>query len=89
MITQVCALFDKKALAFKTPFFVTRLEMATRALSQAVNKPSQGQENSEVATFPEDFALYHLGTFNDETAQMTLHNQPIIVVEALSFKKAV
>lgn len=85
MITQVVSLFDKKALAFKTPFFVTRLELATRALANAVNNPNQ--ETSEVAAFTEDFTLYHLGTFNDETAQFKMHAQPIVVAEALSFKK--
>jgi len=86
MITQVCSLFDKKAVAFKTPFFVIRTEMATRALAGAVNNPTP--EGSDVATYPEDFTLYHLGTFNDETAQFTMHKQPVQIIEAIALKKA-
>lgn len=57
------SIFDTKAAVFGTPFFMPREGMAIRALQDLVN---DGQ--SMVNKHPEDFSLYHIGDFEDETA---------------------
>jgi len=83
MKTVVVALFDKKAQVFKTPFYMPRLEMAARALSGAVNS----NDKNDLSEYPEDFALYHLATFNDENGEFSNNTPPIFIAEAMQFKK--
>jgi len=83
MKTVVCALYDKKAQCFKTPFYLPRLEMAARSLSGAVNSP----EKNDLSEYPEDFALYHLATYDDETGNFRNETPPVFVAEASQFKK--
>lgn len=78
MILTVCALFDMKARAFASPFVVAHLDLAKRALKEAVNIPGHSLNK-----WPEDFALYCLGTWNDETAEYQLHHQRQYVASAL------
>lgn len=83
MITNVMAAFDKKARAFMTPFFSAHVDVAIRSFKQAATTPDH-----QVSQHPEDFSLYHLGTYNDENAVFTLLATPAHVAEALSFQKA-
>jgi len=85
MKTVVVALFDKKAKAFKTPFYVQTIEMATRALTGAVN----AQEVHDLTQYTEDFALYHLATYDDESGNFECPAQPIFIAEAAQFKRGV
>lgn len=81
----VMSVYDKKAQAFKTPFYVQNVEMATRALTGAVNS----QEPSDLTLYPEDFAMYHIATYDDELGKFVCPAQPIFIAEAMQFKKPV
>lgn len=81
----VVALYDKKARAFKTPFQVPQVELAIRALTEAVNQP----QKNDLTQYTEDFALYHLATFDDESGKYECQPQPLFVAEALQFKKSI
>lgn len=83
MKTVVVALFDKKAKAFKTPFYVQQVELATRAMFGAVN----ATEPTDLTQYPEDFALYQLATYDDESGKFEQPPQPRFIAEALQFKK--
>jgi len=83
MKTVVVALFDKKAKVFKTPFYVPQVEIAVRSLVGAVNGP----DRTDLTDFPEDFALYQIATYDDETAKFDCPPQPLFVAEAIQFKK--
>lgn len=82
MITMIVSLYDKKTRVFKNPFYALRLEAATRALHQAVNNKAK---DNEVAAYPHDFALYCLGSFNDEFGTFDLYPAPKLVAEAAQF----
>lgn len=82
MILQVIAAFDKKARAFMQPFYAAHVDVAIRSFGQAANTAEH-----QVHNHPEDFALYYLGTFNDENAQFTLAAQPQHLAEAIQLKK--
>lgn len=84
MIYVVCCVFDKKARSHLTPFFVTHQDVAVRAFKDAVSNIE-----SAVGRNPEDFAMWNLGTFDDDTARFELHKSPVHVVEAMAFKKPV
>lgn len=81
MIYVVCSAYDKKARTFLTPFYVTHQDVAVRAFKDAVNNVE-----SSVGRNPEDFALWNLGTFDDDKGSFTLHATPQHIVEAMAFK---
>lgn len=82
MITQVCAMYDSKARAFAPPFTVVHLDIALRVFTDVANMP-----NHQCSKHPEDFSLFHLGNFNDETAEFKLLPQPAVLGIAAQFKK--
>lgn len=84
MKLEIMSVLDKKARVYCTPFFVTHLAIAVRTFTMGANKP-----DTNVWAHPEDFALYHLGTFDDENAGCTLHDHPHFVAEAMHLKKGV
>lgn len=57
----IYSIYDDKAQIFATPFYMHNDAMATRAFVNLVQ-----DENSTVSRNPEDYRLYHLGTFNDQ-----------------------
>lgn len=61
MITQIFSIYDKKAAAYLTPFFMRTKVEAMRAVAASV------QADSNFARYPEDFRLVALGAFNDVT----------------------
>lgn len=56
------SLYDDKVGAYSTPFFFSHRGQAVRAATDLANDPS-----TIPGKHPEDFTLYCLGTFNDET----------------------
>lgn len=84
MKTVVMAAYDKKARAFLNPFYSTHIDVGVRAFAQAANTTEH-----QVYLHPEDFALYQLGTFNDENGAFELLGTPVHIAEALSLKKGI
>lgn len=79
---QVCVMLDKKARAYAQPFFVTHTDLAVRTFKQAANTPGH-----QVNAHAEDFSLFYLGTYDDETAYFNLTATPTPLVEALQLKQ--
>lgn len=84
MIFQVVAVYDVKARAFAPPFVVSHLDLALRALKDVANNPEH-----QVGRYPEDFTLYHLGSFDDENANFTLLEQKRNLATAVQFVSSV
>ena len=61
MISMVFAVFDSAARVYSPPFLVARDEIAKRMFYEACS-----DRNSTIGKYPSEFALYRLGTFNDE-----------------------
>lgn len=76
MILRICAIFDVKAKAYMLPQFFPTVAVARRGVAAAVNDPAAGFLHKN----PEDFILYHLGDFNDETGQFTQLPNPDVVL---------
>lgn len=62
MTLEIYSIFDDKARAFATPFFMANEAMALRAFNDLVADP-----NTTIARNPSDYKLYHLGQFDDST----------------------
>jgi len=60
---KIFSIRDIKADAFITPFFLHTTEMAKRGFVDAASNP-----DSMFHKHPEDFALYEIGTFDDQNA---------------------
>ena len=82
MITMMFSVFDSKAAVFGTPFFMQREAAAIRAFSDLANDPQ-----TMVGKHPEDFALFHVGDFDDDTAGFN-SVKPRNLVTAASMVKA-
>lgn len=82
MIQHVMAAFDKKAKAYLPPFYAPKVAVAVRTFAEAANTPDH-----QVCKHAEDFALFLLGTWDDETGLFQLTATPTHVAEALQLKK--
>lgn len=77
---KVYALKDIKGELYEAPFYVRTTAEAIRAFRKAYLT-----ENSPVRLYPDDFALYELGTFNEETAGFNLKEAPVLICVASEF----
>lgn len=75
-------LFDSKAAVYGTPFFMPNQAMAMRGFGDMVN-----DNRSMVAKHPEDFTLYMLGEFDDNTGVVKAFEPPSNLGSATQFVK--
>lgn len=80
--TQVLAVRDTKTDAFGRPFFSPSVGSAIRSFSDHINS----KEDSEMVKHPEDFNLYHLAEFDDETGEFLCLPRPKQVAIAADLK---
>jgi len=67
MIHNVFTVYDAKAEAYLPPFILPKISMAKRTFSDCVNS-----NDHQFGAHPEDYTLFTIGTFDDETAQYNL-----------------
>lgn len=72
MNLQVFCVRDAKAEAYLPPFFLPKAAMALRTFTTCCNSDSH-----QFGEDPEDFTLWHLGEFDDETATWHPFDSPI------------
>lgn len=77
-ILQCVAIRDVK-VAFQRPFFAPTIGSAIRAFSDEVQRIDA---NNEMSRHPADYALYHLGEYNDDTGAITPLSNPQLLIEA-------
>lgn len=65
MLLKVYSVFDMKANAFGQPFFFHQHGQAMRAIMDATSDPQ-----SMLSRHPADFALYCIGTWDDQTGRL-------------------
>lgn len=68
MKQYVVSVFDSAMQAFARPIFVPALGVAIRSFADEVNR--QAPDN-QMHQHPDDFELFELGTFDEETGQFT------------------
>jgi hypothetical protein len=73
----VCAVKDRAVNAFNRPIYVPTVGVAIRSFTDEVNR-----KDSELANHPEDYDLYELGSWDDETAIYTSLEVPRVITRA-------
>jgi len=73
------SIFDKKTSGFGTPMPFPHVQKCLRAVQNLL----AGKEAGDYGVYPGDFALYHLGTFDQTTGQFmkTAEGGPSFVIE--------
>jgi len=71
MTSIICSVFDGAAERFLAPFPTETVETAIRSFRQAVN-----EQKHQFNKFPEDYTLFGLGEFNEETGALEAYNPP-------------
>lgn len=61
---MVCSVRDRAVDQYGAPFFVVGLGQAIRGFVDEVNSRKEG---NQMNAHPEDFDLYHLGTFDSDS----------------------
>lgn len=82
MEMQIFSIYDEKAKTFNTPFFQHQIGQALRAFSDAVSDVKTTLHNH-----PEDFRLYHIGVYNDDTSLIESFNEPRVIASATDYKR--
>jgi len=76
MKLTLCTVKDRAADAFGRPMFVRSIGEAIRSFSDEVNR--SGDDN-QLYNHSDDFDLFELGEFDDNTGLFVLHEQPKLV----------
>lgn len=67
---EICSVYDSKAAVYSRPFFVHNLSLAERVALDIL------RGESDIARHPDDFSLFHLGSFDDGSAKFDLFDGP-------------
>ena len=73
----VCAVKDRAVDAYNRPIYVPTVGVAIRSFTDEVNR-----KDSELSNHPEDYDLYELGVWDDQTATYTPLETPRVITRA-------
>lgn len=79
----VCTVLDLVSQQYGRPFFTVSTGSAIRGFSDEVNEP---HEQSVLYRHPDDFQLFCLGSFDDETGKFALDDVPQMLVSGSQIK---
>lgn len=69
----LCTVKDRAADAYGRPMFVPSVGVAIRSFTDEVNR---NDPENNLYNHPDDFDLYDLGVFDDNTGVFSLHDTP-------------
>lgn len=75
MKKEMYSIFDKKAGLYAAPFVDINKGSAIRAIGEFIKRGDH-----TAAKYPEDFQLVHLGSFDEESGEVTPEAIPVIVM---------
>lgn len=79
MLQYVVSVKDRAAEVFNRPFFVPHRNVAVRDFTDEVNRAAA---DNQLNKHPDDFDLYILGTFDDNTGVFHMEETPTVLVRA-------
>lgn len=77
MEKKLYSIYDQSSEVYNTPMYFNREAEAIRTFTTLVM-----DNNSLVSKFPDDYTLYEIGHWNDQTAVYTPHPAPVIIIKA-------
>lgn len=83
MVLKMYSIFDSKLAAFSVPFYEHKDAVAIRKFTDAVNDGSN--PNNQWFNHPEDFQLFFLGEFDDNTGEL-IPSKPQAMLTAAAVK---
>lgn len=82
MITNIYTIFDSKAGFYNKPFYMVNDAVAMRSMGDMLQDP-----NTELARNPEDFTLFKLGTYDDQSASLDCFTEFEVVARLHELKQ--
>lgn len=82
MKLELFSIYDTKAEAYMTPFYLANKNMAIRVFSDCCNDP-----NHQFGRHPEDYILFSLGEFNAQTGKHEMNRAANTVTTGLATVK--
>lgn len=79
MLMTVVSILDTAAGAYGRPAFVASQGVAVRQFQDEVNRPD---EQNQLYKHYDDFQLYELGSFDDNTGTFLLNESPKLICRA-------
>lgn len=74
MKTGMYVIFDQKAQIFNTPFHQPNEAVLIRTATDLRNDP-----NSEISKHPEDYLLYHVADYENDTGVVTAVDKTLMI----------
>lgn len=71
MITNMYTIYDSKAETYSKPFHMLNDSLALRSCTDLANDP-----NSELNRHPEDFTLFLIGEWDDNSCEFEIRESP-------------
>ncbi|MEM2002680.1 MAG: hypothetical protein QXT77_08560 [Candidatus Methanomethylicaceae archaeon] len=81
MVLKIYSIRDSKTEVFNVPFFNKTHGEAERNFRELVN-----DEKSRLSKYPEDFDLYYLGEYDDNTGNAKILDTPQHMIKAVQCK---
>ena len=81
MIQKVFSVFDQKAQVYSKPFFCPNEGVATRSLIDVMRS-----EEHEFSKYAEDFVLFELGQFDDDSGMLEPLQEPQVITRLMALK---
>lgn len=72
----VVSIKDRAAHAFGRPFYVPSVGVAIRSFQDEVNRAA---EDNQMFQHPDDFDLFDLGSFDDNSGCFELYESPVLL----------
>lgn len=82
MRQEIFCIHDHKAAAYLPPFFLHNIPMAQRVFTDCVNS-----KDHQFGAHPADYTLFHLGSYDDETALIKQNKSPTPIGNGVEFLK--
>jgi len=74
------SIFDKKVGSYMRPAFAKSVIEVQRSIEQSVK-----DKGSSLCLFPADFALYKVGSFDDEEGVFIFQSKPEFILEVVDY----
>lgn len=74
MILKIFAVRDRATVQFGNPMFMVNSGQAIRSFGDEINKPKVADGSNVLASHPDDFDLYALGSFDADSGEFSTHN---------------
>lgn len=83
MKIEVMAIKDQQTNAFGQPIFVPTIGAAIRMFGDEINRNA---DNNQLYKHPEDFSLYHLGSYDDNAGKFQNLDAPTCITTGKQVK---